>query len=828
MLETNRSPRMNQLMKIIAFLKPAQSVNGMLLRRFACAMLALVCFAPATLDARRGPKIENPDFTKGDPVPKDAPHDWNLGATGARGWMYIEKMETTKARQVYVTKVAKGSPADGVLKVGDVILGVSGKAFEYDPRPELGKALTHAESSAGKGKLSLMLWRQGKQGEVTVKLPVMGDYSKTAPYDCEKSKLILKNGCESLAKRMEEKSYRENPISKSLNGLALLASGEKKYMPLIKREVEWASKYSATSMMTWHYGYAIMLLSEYTIATGDKTYMPGLTRLVMESVNGQSKVGSWGHKFSDPNGRLVGYGMMNSPGLTLTISLALAREAGVKDPKLDLAIDRSATMLRFYKDKGAVPYGDHAAWTQTHEDNGKCGMAAVLFNLLEEKGEATYFTWMSTAAHGNVRDTGHTGNFFNVLWSLPAVAQAGPQASGAWMDEFGSWYFDLARTWEGRFVHLGPPQAKNDSYARWDATGGYLLAYSRPLKHILLTGKAPNLVDPLTYEQAEKIIDDGRGWTNGNRNEFYDNLTTDELLKRLASWSPVVRERAAMALGRKKYQDTDTIIPMLSSSSYFQRLGACQALVHMRGAAAPAIDALLGLLDDPDLWIRIKAAEALASIGQPAHKTIPRLLEVMCEEDLENDPRGMQQRYMSGYLFGRRGLLNGTMNEVDRKLLFNAVRAGLKNEDGRARSAYSEIYNKFSFEDLRPLLPEIHEAIITPSPSGVMFASGIRMSGLQLLSKNHVEEGLAASMHMLKTQNKWGSQKRIHEILECMLRYGAHVKPLIPELEAFAAEIQDGEKGFPAHLSKQKAGDIRAAIKKVEAMTEKPELTQIK
>ena len=30
----------------------------------------------------------------------------------------------------------------------------------------------------------------------------------------------------------------------------------------------------------------------------------------------------------------------------------------------------------------AIPYGDHHPWIETHEDNGKCGMTAVLFNLL--------------------------------------------------------------------------------------------------------------------------------------------------------------------------------------------------------------------------------------------------------------------------------------------------------------------------------------------------------------------------------------------------------------------------------------------------------------
>lgn len=80
-----------------------------------------------------------PDFTKGDAIPAEAKHDWNLGATGLRGWMFFDRMVTTDARQISITKVEKGSPADGKVAVGDVILGVNGKAFAKDPRTEWGR-----------------------------------------------------------------------------------------------------------------------------------------------------------------------------------------------------------------------------------------------------------------------------------------------------------------------------------------------------------------------------------------------------------------------------------------------------------------------------------------------------------------------------------------------------------------------------------------------------------------------------------------------------------------------------------------------------------------
>ena len=66
---------------------------------------------------------------------------------------------------------------------------------------------------------------------------------------------------------------------------------------------------------------------------------------------------------------------------------------------------------------------------------------------------------MSVATHSDERETGHTGNFFNIQWAMPGVALSGPQASGAWMREY-SWYYDLARRWDGSFVHQGLPKIK--------------------------------------------------------------------------------------------------------------------------------------------------------------------------------------------------------------------------------------------------------------------------------------------------------------------------------------------------------------------------------
>lgn len=66
----------------------------------------LIGFAGVTIAA--APPV--PDLTRGGV--KDNHHDWTLGPTGVRGWIFGPELGTTEARQIVITKVAKGSPAD--------------------------------------------------------------------------------------------------------------------------------------------------------------------------------------------------------------------------------------------------------------------------------------------------------------------------------------------------------------------------------------------------------------------------------------------------------------------------------------------------------------------------------------------------------------------------------------------------------------------------------------------------------------------------------------------------------------------------------------------
>jgi sirohydrochlorin ferrochelatase len=188
----------------------------------------------------------------------------------------------------------------------------------------------------------------------------------------------------------------------------------------------------------------------------------------------------------------------------------------------------------------------------------------------------------------------------------------------------------------------------------------------------------------------------------------------------------------------------------------------------------------------------------------------------------------MEQRYLCGAVFEK--MLNDKkkFEGVDRDKLRTAIARGLENQDGHARSKVSRIYERLTFEEIAPLLPAIRDAIVTPAPSGEMFADGVRLAGLKLLASHHIEEGMAACADYVRTQNPWASQERIREILPILLKYGAHAQRVIPQLREAAEYFETREPDFPKKLSLQKAADVREAIAKIEASQERPALKHVK
>jgi len=232
-----------------------------------------------------------PDLTKGDPLPpppKGDPILWNMGPTGIIGI----KNGGNEGDQVQVVGVLPGSPAEGKIFVGDVLLGVAGKMFFVggDINRMSGDAIIKAEEEAGKGILPLHLWRDrnwvkraapkdvfgvdmdqlfketeasageiydwqgdeekkasvkkmsfdkfpidGVKTNITLQLRVMGTYSETSPWDCPVVTKVREEAWKLLAEDLKpDKKKRRGGDWPTV--LALVASGKPEYVQLAK---EW-------------------------------------------------------------------------------------------------------------------------------------------------------------------------------------------------------------------------------------------------------------------------------------------------------------------------------------------------------------------------------------------------------------------------------------------------------------------------------------------------------------------------------------------------------------------------------------------------------------
>jgi HEAT repeats len=283
-----------------------------------------------------------------------------------------------------------------------------------------------------------------------------------------------------------------------------------------------------------------------------------------------------------------------------------------------------------------------------------------------------------------------------------------------------------------------------------------------------------------------------------------------------------------VAICRRKETPLPPLLSLLESPALEARYGACQALAALGKRAAPAVEALRKSLTQEDLWLRVKAAEALARIGPPALPAAPQLLELLATVDEANDPRGMLQRYLSFALFDDHGgLLCRSLDGIDLEALHRAVRAGLENQDGRARGSLRSVYRNLTYEQIKPLLPAIHQAVVEPAPSGEMFADTIRVEGLQLLAKHGVRDGIEACVSYTRHQNPWDSQERTPELMKVLLSYGTHAKSVLPELVKIADYFEKDEPNFPEELMARKAKCVRETIAAIKASNLTPQLIDL-
>ncbi len=550
------------------------------------------------------------------------PTGWHLGPTGFYGKL--------GKKDITVTYVTEGSPAVGKVNVGDVIVSAAGKKLDGDIRKQFADAINTAEAAAD-GSLVLQL-KDGK--DVSLTLQKLGAYSATAPNDCKKSDAIIANAAAHIVKSKDYGRF-------GFGLMGLMATGEPAHLEVVKtaiHELDWAKPDVKLTLGpeggAWAYGYQNILLCEYYLRTKDAYVLPAIEKYTVTLAKGRDAAGLWGHRMANPeanrgqlHGRLYGYAVMNSSSLPCYISLLLAQKCGVKDPELTAAIEQGHTFYGSFVGKGTLPYGVHDPNTKSFNNNGMSGMAAIALSLAEDKPGAQFFSRMSLAST-NIMETGHTGHFFNQLWTGLGAGLSGPSATTDFFKET-IWLHTLNRKWDGGFTY---DSGEGYSYSGFNDSASHLLNYCIPRHQLYINGKGADKSIFLSAEASQK--------TAGLATLDVKKLGEDELLALFDHEMPKVRQEAVWQLRGRPHKFVNDIVKMLTKGTDLQRKSALEYFGYQcpPEQASLAVESLAALLKDSkqEMSMRADIAGAIANLGAGAYAYYPDLLKLVLEKKTQD------------------------------------------------------------------------------------------------------------------------------------------------------------------------------------------------
>ena len=744
-------------------------------------------------------------------MPPDPGNLCHYGPTGFFAKRYIDHL--------VVDAVEKGSPSDGKLMKGDVILAVDGKPISLDAYNQFTEAVDKAESKEGRGELKLTVKRTGdlpagstatvdtkkkgkkqletpaapdeslkvKELDVVLNLKVLGKCSVSAPISCPKTDILITQTADYLVK---SKNYG------TLNWgmLGLLATGEKKYIKVVRdylHAANWAQPPKnpeelvgvTTGSTAWHWGYQALLLTEYYLLTGDKFVLPAINKFAIGLAVGQDQAGLYGHRMHYPAlGRAFGYGVMNQPTIPIFISLILAEKCGVKDKRVRNAIKRTHGHYNKWIGQGALPYGNHGPSINQFTNNGTSGSLAVAFALLGNKKGASFYAAMSAAASEEIL-LGHGGPVWNILWSGLGANVLGPEMTTAYNNEI-HWLRTVTRTWNGRFVEMKGwgSDLKSGSWS----TGSHLLNLSTGRRKIHITGKGMDKSLWVNTEKAEEIVEAGN----------IDSSSDQSLMTLLGSPYPPVRYKAAQALAMRDAQVADKVMELLSKGTSNQRIGAIHAIQNLKIEGTE--DDLLNIVrnEKEELWVRQVAARTLAGMKE-AKKYAPELLKVLVKDKPYDPYRELDLALGSALvkLYEPVGTANKAdaaakpqiacgpyATELDKEMFYKGVAKLLDHKHASGRGAGMVLIRNLPEEDLPKVIDKMVYLIEDKDKTYTSYTGSGRQDALEILYRHGIKESMDYTISTMKEPTGRGGP-RMRARTRLLKTFGGEAKYLIPKIK---------------------------------------------
>jgi len=494
------------------------------------AFTAMIAAFSGTLQAQVDYNGDQPWSQRADSGPDAEVPGWyyNLGLTGIRA-----ELVENEPKALLVKHVFKKSPANKEIKIDDLIIGVDGKKFKKPhldgygmevfgaegPVAELAEVLEACQAKSATGKLKLMV-KRGKE-TMDVELDIgkeYGSYADTFPADCPKSGKILAELLDYISEQQDDNGSFGDPVNNAFAALAMLGTGEKKYLPPVKRNLrhlcdsiksldEETRKFG---LMNWTYMATAIVLCEYYFITKEDWVLPELEKirdmlyqgqyLDMSQINPKVKEshpddypkgpkqahGGWGH-----NPGFEGYGPIAMITAQGALTYALMHRCGIEidSKRHNAAYD---FLKRGTGANGYVGYGDSASGPDEWADMGRTGAAGIACFLAP-----TYSESYLSLARKHTDIIGKHPQSFPDTHASPPMGM-GYEALGANLDpknfrklmDANRWWFTMAQCGDGTFYYQPNRDSSGyDSSARMTASSVVAFIYTIPKRNLVITGK---------------------------------------------------------------------------------------------------------------------------------------------------------------------------------------------------------------------------------------------------------------------------------------------------------------------------------------------------
>jgi len=712
-----------------------------------------------------------------------------LGPTGLSG--------SISKNSIKVSHIAEGSPADGKVEKGDVIVGIGGEKFNGDVRRMFAAAIDAAETEEAGGKLPLLF--SGNK-TVELQLQVLGSYSAIAPYKCPKTELIIERAAEYLANEIKESlrnKRRFNSAATHSALLGLMATGERKYINLVADAIkhsdildpdadlieEQLAGERAMGYVGWYWGYHCILLGEYYMLTGDRSALSALKIYAVALAKGQDAGGLWGHRMA-VNGRLPGYAQMNQSSLSCFMGMLMARKCGIDDPDLNKGIAKTYAYYATHIGRGGFNYGVHGPDRKRFNNNGMSGLAAMCMALLNNKEGVRFFSGLSATSYDNL-EQGHASNFFNPLWTPLAASLSGPEVThGFFMNSL--WFNTTYRAWDGSFLR-SPGKERGRAGSQ---TGAALLTYCLPRKALFITGRDQDPSLWLKGDAATEVLQMSQ--------IDYRSKSVDELLSMFDFPFPQVRIPTVWSLRGRDPEFIPKVVSMLESGNKLQKFSALEYFGYQCPSeqAHPQIEKVGAILrnKNEDAELRAKAAAMLASHGEAAYAYYQDMLQLVVDPEPDDPFQDVDQSVgKSLNMLCSRPYAAGLVK--DKRLFYTAARKLIDHKRQHARSAGIKMLAEIPMEDFPIMAEPIIAMIEDKDRTFHSYHSWHSTIGpaIEILSHLNIEEGINYAAGVLDREGgKWGFKVRM--VCASLPNYGANAKDVLAVIKA-DKRFENIEKG---------------------------------